>query len=198
MTLEVMVKKELLLIRTKDEAVEVDYGEFVYSETRRKIYVELYGIDEKNVVLRHSMEFPNSNLSDSAAYITEQIKTERTDTAFYLYRYATARGSTGGGAYENTIIKITDTEFLQEHNMYYSSSAMYQNLGWCEVDGTDYYTGNIMQDGELLNSILQQYGLTAFNEIDTPDILNFHKNETLNGIGLHWEDTFFVNNCFKI
>lgn len=191
-------QKELLLIRTKDEATEVNYGDFVYSETRRKIYAQLYGIDEQNVVLRHSLELPNSNLSNSAAYITEQIKRGRTDHVFYLYRYAMAHGSTGGGSYENTIIKVTDTGFLQEHNMYYSSSGMYQNEGWCEIDGTDCYTGNIVQDKELLNSILQQYGLAAFNEIDMPDLLDFHKNENFSDTGIYWEDTFFVNNCFKI
>ena len=189
-------KKELLLVRTKDETVEKDYGTFVYSGVERKVYVELYGIDDGKVVLRHSLGISNSDLSSSAAYITEQIGSKKTDDGFYLYRYGMQHGSTGGGSYGNTILKVTDTAFLQEHDMYYTSSGAYQNEGQCEVDGTDYYTGNSENDTNFLNNILQQYGLAAHKEIAEPDILNFNKNEQSGENGLVWIDTFSTTNCF--
>lgn len=193
-------QQELLLVRTREEKIDDPdpSGNPLFDDSRieRHVYLELYGMDDKDVTLRHMVEIPESNLNDSGAYHKFQIGTQNTENGFYLYCYDWGRASAGSGSAKNTFFKVTDKEFLQEHYMSYSSNATYQDWGWCEIDGTDYYTGNTENDFNLLNSILQQYGLSAFDEIANPDILSFNKDESWSDGSGTWTDTFLVQNCF--
>ena len=179
--------RELLLIRTTDSPVE--NAEEHFPTTKRKLQVELYGIDGQQVTLRQAVEIPDSNLNDSAAYITEQFALQKRGDAYYLYRYQWENGSTGKGSFENTFIKITDTELIKENTIYYS------NYGKFRVNGVDYTNGATELDINRVNELLNPYGVVAEQELNGPCILNFNREEKIDG-QLHWDDTFEVQNCF--
>lgn len=191
-------KQELLLIRTKGKEKEAD--ELVEGEpkSRRIIYLELYGIDETEVIFRQALEIPESNLNDSAAYITEQIGIEKKEEFSYLYCYQMGHASAGGGIAYDTVIKVTDNEFTPECSLEYTlmPSNVYAEWGWCYVNGDDVHTADQEADIRYINEVLRPYGMAANEELADPGILNFHRNERFDD-GLRYEDTFGVYNCFE-
>lgn len=184
--------QELLLVRTIGG--ENEYGGSVMSQ---KINLELYGIDEQEVTLRQALSYDSSNLNEGTVCNREQIAVQKGDNDYYLYRYAMYHPGAGVGSYDNTIVKITDQELIQVWDLRYTSFT--GAYGTCIVNGEDHYTGNADADIGYLNSILQPYGLEAYQEIlNIPCIVYITRNEILDEKNhIFYQDIFWLANCFQ-
>ena len=184
--------QELLIVRTIGG--ENEYGGSVMSQ---KINLELYGIDEQEITLRQALSYDSSNLNEGTVCNREQIAVQKGDNDYYLYRYAMYHPGAGVGSYDNTIVKITDQELIQVWDLQYTSFT--GAYGACIVNGEDHYTGNADADIGYLNSILQSYGLEAYQEmLNIPCIVYMTRNEILNEKNLiFYQDIFWLTNCFQ-
>ena len=185
-------KEELLLVRTRRE--ENEYDQSVMSQ---KIYLELYGIDGQEVTLRQTLKYDSSNLNERTPYNIEEIGNQKIGNDYYLCRYAMYHPSAGVGVYYNTIVKITDQELIQVWDLYYTSFT--GDCGASVINGEDCYTGNADADIEYLNSILQPYGMEAYQETPgMPSVMYMTRNEIWDeGDHIFLRDKFVVNNCFR-
>lgn len=64
--------KELLLIRTR--AKEKDENSSNYTDVKRPLYMELYGIDDQKVTLRKELEIPDTDLNTYGDSIEEKLE----------------------------------------------------------------------------------------------------------------------------
>ena len=185
-------RQELLLLRTKEENWEYDVTP-PDPEVNRVLVLELYGIEDQEVFQRQTLKMPGSALNEIVSYVKEQIGMERIGTDFYLCRYGMYHGSAGPGSHYNTIVKVTDNELQMTHKLYYVSSGNYAMSGACEVDGTSYFTGNADTDENFINSVIQQYNISAYQDISLPLLFNLNREEIT---AQEMNDTFVVDNCF--
>lgn len=65
--------------------------------------------------------------------------------------------------------------------------------GACEVDGTSYFTGNADTDENFINSVIQQYNISAYQDVSLPFLFNLNREEIT---AQEMNDTFVVDNCF--
>lgn len=188
--------QELLLIRTRDSQNESEQTEVIQG-IKKRINLELYGIDGQEVTLRQTLQYDSSNWNESTAYNIEQIAKQKVGNDNYLYRYAMYHPSAGTGVYDNTIVKITDQELIQEADLQYTT---FQGAGGlCIVNGEEQYTGNEDADVSNLNSVLQPYGLEAYQELTgIPCIVHLTRDE-IYGVKEqpYLQDVFRVTNCFR-
>ena len=188
--------QELLLIRTRDSQNESEPTEVIQG-IKKRINLELYGIDGQEVTLRQTLQYDSSDWNESTAYNIEQIAKQKVGNDNYLYRYAMYHPSAGTGVYDNTIVKITDQELIQEADLQYTT---FQGAsGLCIVNGEEQYTGNEDADISKLNSVLQPYGLEAYQELtDIPCIVHLTRDE-IYGVKEqpYLQDVFRVTNCFR-
>lgn len=185
-------RQELLLLRTKEENWEYDVTP-PDPEVNRVLVLELYGIEDQEVFQRQTLKMPGSALNEIVSYVKEQIGMERIGTDFYLCRYGMYHGSAGPGSHYNTIVKVTDNELQMTHKLYYVSSGNYAMNGACEVDGTSYFTGNADTDENFINSVIQQYNISAYQDVSLPLLFNLNREEIT---AQEMNDTFVVDNCF--
>ena len=185
-------RQELLLLRTKEENWEYDVTP-PDPEVNRVLVLELYGIEDQEVFQRQTLKMPGSALNEIVSYVKEQIGMERIGTDFYLCRYGMYHGSAGPGSHYNTIVKVTDNELQMTHKLYYVSSGNYAMNGACEVDGTSYFTGNADTDENFINSVIQQYNISAYQDVSLPFLFNLNREEIT---AQEMNDTFVVDNCF--
>ena len=183
-------RQELLLLRTKEENWEYDVTP-PDPEVNRVLVLELYGIEDQEVFQRQTLKMPGSALNEIVSYVKEQIGMERIGTDFYLCRYGMYHGSAGPGSHYNTIVKVTDDELQMTHKLYYVSSGNYAMSGACEVDGTSYFTGNADTDENFINSVIQQYNISAYQDISLPLLFNLNREEIT---AQEMNDTFVVDN----
>ena len=188
--------QELLLIRTRDSQNESEPTEVIQG-IKKRINLELYGIDGQEVTLRQTLQYDSSDWNESTAYNIEQIAKQKVGNDNYLYRYAMYHPSAGTGVYDNTIVKITDQELIQEADLQYTT---FQGAsGLCIVNGEEQYTGNEDADINKLNSVLQPYGLEAYQELtDIPCVVYLTRDE-IYGVKEqpYLQDIFRVTNCFR-
>ena len=76
--------KELLLIRTR--AKEKDENSSNYTDVKRPLYMELYGIDDQKVTLRKELEIPDTDLNTYGDSIEEKLELRKKEGSYYLYR----------------------------------------------------------------------------------------------------------------
>lgn len=179
--------QELLLIRTTDSQRE--NADEYSSSIERNLQLELYGMDGQQVTLRQSVEIPDGNLNDPVAYLTEQCALQKRGNDYYLYRYQMTHPSAGKGSFENTFIKVTDNELIQENTIYYD------HYGYFRVNGVDYANGETDLDISKVNELLNPYGMEAEQELNVPCILKADREEKNDGHP-YGECTFEVQNCF--
>lgn len=188
--------QELLLIRTRDSQNESEPTEVIQG-IKKRINLELYGIDGQEVTLRQTLQYDSSDWNESTAYNIEQIAKQKVGNDNYLYRYAMYHPSAGTGVYDNTIVKITDQELIQEADLQYTT---FQGAsGLCIVNGEEQYTGNEDANISKLNSVLQPYGLEAYQELtDIPCIVHLTRDEIYGAKEQPYlQDVFRVTNCFR-
>ena len=185
-------KQELLLIRTREQEAEYK-SEFFETPNIRRIYLELYGEEGTEIVLRSSIELAEGNLNESAAYVTEQIGVTEKEGIYYVVTYSMTHASAGGGEYGNTILRLTDKELQREHEMSYYFGG---TSGSCIIDGIELYSGNADSDVNNLNNILTPFGMEAYGNVTAPRILDFEREQVFGGERAAEKDTFFVQNCF--
>ena len=188
--------QELLLIRTRDDENKPEQTELAQG-IKKRINLELYGMDGQKVTLRQTLQYDSSDWNEMTVHNIEQIAKQRVENDFYLYRYAMYHPSAGSGIYDNTIVRVTDQELIEEADLQYTS---FQGAGGlCIVNGEDCYTGNEDADVGYLNSILQPYGLEAFQEIQTiPCIVHMTRDEIWGEKeNIFYRDIFRVTNIFQ-
>ena len=185
-------KQELLLIRTREQEAEYK-SEFFETPNIRRIYLELYGVEGTEIVLRSSIELTEGNLNESAAYVTEQIGVTEKEGIYYVVTYSMVHASAGGGKYGNTILRLTDKELQREHEMSYYFGG---TSGSCIIDGIELYSGNADSDVNNLNNILAPFGMEAYGNVTVPCILDFEREQVFGGERAAEKDTFSVQNCF--
>ena len=124
--------KELLLIRTR--AKEKDENSSNYTDVKRPLYMELYGIDDQKVTLRKELEIPDTDLNTYEDSIEEKLELRKKEGSYYLYRSGRWSPAHGASDYLDTFIKMSETDMVQECNLRWCFGATY---GTCQINGRD-------------------------------------------------------------
>ena len=166
--------KELLLIRTR--AKEKDENSSNYTDVKRPLYMELYGIDDQKVTLRKELEIPDTDLNTYGDSIEEKLELRKKEGSYYLYRSGRWSPSHGASDYLDTFIKMSETDMTQECNLRWCFGATY---GTCQINGQDFYTGNKDSDMQQIENQLEVYGMNGGQELTGPYLLDFNRGADL-------------------
>lgn len=183
--------KELLLIRTR--AKEKDENSSNYTDVKRPLYMELYGIDDQKVVLRKELEIPNTDLNTYEDSIEEKLELRKKEGSYYLYRSGRWSPAHGASDYLDTFIKMSETDMVQECNLRWCFGATY---GTCQINGRDFYTGNKDSDMQQIENQLEVYGMNGGQELTGPYLLDFNRGADLDAQTYSQRDNVILQNCF--
>lgn len=183
--------KELLLIRTR--AKEKDENSSNYTDVKRPLYMELYGIDDQKVTLRKELEIPDTDLNTYGDSIEEKLELRKKEGSYYLYRSGRWSPSHGASDYLDTFIKMSETDMTQECNLRWCFGATY---GTCQINGQDFYTGNKDSDMQQIENQLEVYGMNGGQELTGPYLLDFNRGADLDAQTYSQRDNVILQNCF--
>lgn len=183
--------KELLLIRTR--AKEKDENSSNYTDVKRPLYMELYGIDDQKVTLRKELEIPDTDLNTYGDSIEEKLELRKKEGSYYLYRSGRWSPSHGASDYLDTFIKMSETDMTQECNLRWCFGATY---GTCQINGQDFYTGNKDSDMQQIENQLEVYGMNGGQELTGPYLLDFNRWADLDAQTYSQRDNAILQNCF--
>ncbi|RGI24530.1 zinc-ribbon domain-containing protein [Ruminococcus sp. OM08-9BH] len=183
--------KELLLIRTR--AKEKDENSSNYTDVKRPLYMELYGIDDQKVTLRKELEIPDTDLNTYGDSIEEKLELRKKEGSYYLYRSGRWSPSHGASDYLDTFIKMSETDMTQECNLRWCFGATY---GTCQINGQDFYTGNKDSDMQQIENQLEVYGMNDGQELTGPYLLDFNRGADLDAQTYSQRDNAILQNCF--
>lgn len=183
--------KELLLIRTR--AKEKDENSSNYTDVKRPLYMELYGIDDQKVTLRKELEIPDTDLNTYGDSIEEKLELRKKEGSYYLYRSGRWSPSHGASDYLDTFIKMSETDMTQECNLRWCFGATY---GTCQINGQDFYTGNKDSDMQQIENQLEVYGMNGGQELTGPYLLDFNRGADLDAQTYSQRDNAILQNCF--
>lgn len=183
--------KELLLIRTR--AKEKDENSSNYTDVKRPLYMELYGIDDQKVTLRKELEIPDTDLNTYGDSIEEKLELRKKEGSYYLYRSGRWSPSHGASDYLDTFIKMSETDMTQECNLRWCFGATY---GTCQINGQDFYTGNKDSDMQQIENQLEVYGMNGGRELTGPYLLDFNRGADLDAQTYSQRDNVILQNCF--
>lgn len=183
--------KELLLIRTR--AKEKDENSSNYTDVKRPLYMELYGIDDQKVTLRKELEIPDTDLNTYGDSIEEKLELRKKEGSYYLYRSGRWSPSHGASDYLDTFIKMSETDMVQECNLRWCFGATY---GTCQINGRDFYTGNKDSDMQQIENQLEVYGMNGGQELTGPYLLDFNRGADLDAQTYSQRDNVILQNCF--
>ena len=183
--------KELLLIRTR--AKEKDENSSNYTDVKRPLYMELYGIDDQKVTLRKELEIPDTDLNTYGDSIEEKLELRKKEGSYYLYRSGRWSPSHGASDYLDTFIKMSETDMTQECNLRWCFGATY---GTCQINGQDFYTGNKDSDMQQIENQLEVYGMNGGQELTGPYLLDFNRGADLDAQTYSQRDNGILQNCF--
>ena len=183
--------KELLLIRTR--AKEKDENSSNYTDVKRPLYMELYGIDDQKVTLRKELEIPDTDLNTYGDSIEEKLELRKKEGSYYLYRSGRGSPSHGASDYLDTFIKMSETDMTQECNLRWCFGATY---GTCQINGQDFYTGNKDSDMQQIENQLEVYGMNGGQELTGPYLLDFNRGADLDAQTYSQRDNVILQNCF--
>lgn len=183
--------KELLLIRTR--AKEKDENSSNYTDVKRPLYMELYGIDDQKVTLRKELEIPDTDLNTYGDSIEEKLELRKKEGSYYLYRSGRWSLSHGASDYLDTFIKMSETDMTQECNLRWCFGATY---GTCQINGQDFYTGNKDSDMQQIENQLEVYGMNGGQELTGPYLLDFNRGADLDAQTYSQRDNAILQNCF--
>lgn len=185
--------KELLLIRTR--AKEKDENSSNYTDVKRPLYMELYGIDDQKVTLRKELEIPDTDLNTYGDSIEEKLELRKKEGSYYLYRSGRWSPSHGASDYLDTFIKMSETDMTQECNLRWCFGATY---GTCQINGRDFYTGNKDSDMQQIENQLEVYGMNGGQELTGPYLLDFNRGADLDAQTYSQRDNVILQNCFAV
>lgn len=185
--------KELLLIRTR--AKEKDENSSNYTDVKRPLYMELYGIDDQKVTLRKELEIPDTDLNTYGDSIEEKLELRKKEGSYYLYRSGRWSPSHGASDYLDTFIKMSETDMVQECNLRWCFGATY---GTCQINGRDFYTGNKDSDMQQIENQLEVYGMNGGQELTGPYLLDFNRGADLDAQTYSQRDNVILQNCFAV
>lgn len=183
--------KELLLIRTR--AKEKDENSSNYTDVKRPLYMELYGIDDQKVTLRKELEIPDTDLNTYGDSIEEKLELRKKEGSYYLYRSGRWSPSHGASDYLDTFIKMSETDMTQECNLRWCFGATY---GTCQINGQDFYTGNKDSDMQQIENQLEVYGMNGGQELTGPYLLDFNRGADSDAQTYSQRDNVILQNCF--
>ena len=183
--------KELLLIRTR--AKEKDENSSNYTDVKRPLYMELYGIDDQKVTLRKELEIPDTDLNTYGDSIEEKLELRKKEGSYYLYRSGRWSPSHGASDYLDTFIKMSETDMTQECNLRWCFGATY---GTCQINGQDFYTGNKDSDMQQIENQLEVYGMNGGQELTGPYLLDFNRCADSDAQTYSQRDNAILQNCF--
>lgn len=183
--------KELLLIRTRVK--EKDENSSNYTDVKRPLYMELYGIDDQKVTLRKELEIPDTDLNTYGDSIEEKLELRKKEGSYYLYRSGRWSPSHGASDYLDTFIKMSETDMTQECNLRWCFGATY---GTCQINGQDFYTGNKDSDMQQIENQLEVYGMNGGQELTGPYLLDFNRGADLDAQTYSQRDNVILQNCF--
>lgn len=183
--------KELLLIRTR--AKEKDENSSNYTDVKRPLYMELYGIDDQKVTLRKELEIPDTDLNTYGDSIEEKLELRKKEGSYYLYRSGRWSPSHGASDYLDTFIKMSETDMTQECNLRWCFGATY---GTCQINGQDFYTGNKDSDMQQIENQLEVYGMNGGQELTGSYLLDFNRGADLDAQTYSQRDNAILQNCF--
>lgn len=183
--------KELLLIRTR--AKEKDENSSNYTDVKRPLYMELYGIDDQKVTLRKELEIPDTDLNTYGDSIEEKLELRKKEGSYYLYRSGRWSPAHGASDYLDTFIKMSETDMVQECNLRWCFGATY---GTCQINGRDFYTGNKDSDMQQIENQLEVYGMNGGQELTGPYLLDFNRGADLDAQTYSQRDNVILQNCF--
>ncbi len=183
--------KELLLIRTR--AKEKDENSSNYTDVKRPLYMELYGIDDQKVTLRKELEIPDTDLNTYGDSIEEKLELRKKEGSYYLYRSGRWSPSHGASDYLDTFIKMSETDMTQECNLRWCFGATY---GTCQINGQDFYTGNKDSDMQQIENQLEVYGMNGGQELTGPYLLDFNRGVDSDAQTYSQRDNAILQNCF--
>lgn len=183
--------KELLLIRTR--AKEKDENSSNYTDVKRPLYMELYGIDDQKVTLRKELEIPDTDLNTYGDSIEEKLELRKKEGSYYLYRSGRWSPSHGASDYLDTFIKMSETDMTQECNLRWCFGATY---GTCQINGQDFYTGNKDSDMQQIENQLEVYGMNGGQELTGPYLLDFNRGADSDAQTYSQRDNAILQNCF--
>lgn len=183
--------KELLLIRTR--AKEKDENSSNYTDVKRPLYMELYGIDDQKVTLRKELEIPDTDLNTYGDSIEEKLELRKKEGSYYLYRSGRWSPSHGASDYLDTFIKMSETDMTQECNLRWCFGATY---GTCQINGQDFYTGNKDSDMQQIENQLEVYGMNGGQELTGPYLLDFNRWADSDAQTYSQRDNAILQNCF--
>ena len=183
--------KELLLIRTR--AKEKDENSSNYTDVKRPLYMELYGIDDQKVTLRKELEIPDTDLNTYEDSIEEKLELRKKEGSYYLYRSGRWSPAHGASDYLDTFIKMSETDMTQECNLRWCFGATY---GTCQINGQDFYTGNKDSDMQQIENQLEVYGMNGGQELTGPYLLDFNRGADLDAQTYSQRDNVILQNCF--
>lgn len=183
--------KELLLIRTR--AKEKDENSSNYTDVKRPLYMELYGIDDQKVTLRKELEIPDTDLNTYGDSIEEKLELRKKEGSYYLYRSGRWSPSHGASDYLDTFIKMSETDMTQECNLRWCFGATY---GTCQINGQDFYTGNKDSDMQQIENQLEVYGMNGGQELTGPYLLDFNRWADSEAQTYSQRDNAILQNCF--
>lgn len=183
--------KELLLIRTR--AKEKDENSSNYTDVKRPLYMELYGIDDQKVTLRKELEIPDTDLNTYGDSIEEKLELRKKEGFYYLYRSGRWSPSHGASDYLDTFIKMSETDMTQECNLRWCFGATY---GTCQINGQDFYTGNKDSDMQQIENQLEVYGMNGGQELTGPYLLDFNRWADSDAQTYSQRDNAILQNCF--
>lgn len=184
-------KQELLLVRTRGK----EKGEYSsnYTDMEKVWYLELYGIDGKEVQARQYYEIPDSDLNSYMEGVEEQVGIRTMDDSCYIERYGMEQPGHGASLYKYTFLKITDTNLQLEDEIKYRFGA---TDGECTVNGTNYYTGNTDTDIVNVENVLMKYDLDPWEPVGEPLISDLYRERQMDASTYSQQDTFSVRNDF--
>lgn len=185
--------KELLLIRTR--AKEKDENSSNYTDVKRPLYMELYGIDDQKVTLRKKLEIPDTDLNTYGDSIEEKLELRKKEGSYYLYRSGRWSPSHGASDYLDTFIKMSETDMVQECNLRWCFGATY---GTCQINGRDFYTGNKDSDMQQIENQLEVYGMNGGQELTGPYLLDFNRWADSDAQTYSQRDNAILQNCFAM
>lgn len=185
--------KELLLIRTR--AKEKDENSSNYTDVKRPLYMELYGIDDQKVTLRKELEIPDTDLNTYGDSIEEKLELRKKEGSYYLYRSGRWSPSHGASDYLDTFIKMSETDMVQECNLRWCFGATY---GTCQINGRDFYTGNKDSDMQQIENQLEVYGMNGGQELTGPYLLDFNRWADSDAQTYSQRDNAILQNCFAM
>lgn len=185
--------KELLLIRTR--AKEKDENSSNYTDVKRPLYMELYGIDDQKVTLRKELEIPDTDLNTYEDSIEEKLELRKKEGSYYLYRSGRWSPAHGASDYLDTFIKMSETDMVQECNLRWCFGATY---GTCQINGRDFYTGNKDSDMQQIENQLEVYGMNGGQELTGPYLLDFNRWADSDAQTYSQRDNAILQNCFAM